>query len=105
MDTDALLYLKRITRLRLKLKNKSKNGKLKKIKRITNKDCRAHETLFNIKRGIWERLDEYICMAESLCCSPNTITTLIIGYTPMQNKLKNKKRISISKEIRKIPCS
>ena len=25
-------------------------------------------------------------MAESLCCLPETITTLLIGYTPIQNK-------------------
>ena len=25
-------------------------------------------------------------MAESLCCSPETVTTLLIGYTPIQNK-------------------
>ena len=31
------------------------------------------------------------CSLESLCCSPETITTLLIGYTPIQNKkfLKN----------------
>ena len=35
----------------------------------------------------------HICVAESLCCSPETITTLLIGYTPIQNKkfLKKKK--------------
>jgi len=27
-----------------------------------------------------------ICMAESLCCPRETITTLLIGYTPIQNK-------------------
>ena len=27
-----------------------------------------------------------ICLAESLRCSPETITTLLIGYTPTQNK-------------------
>ena len=26
-----------------------------------------------------------ICMAESLCCSPETITTLLISCTPIQN--------------------
>jgi len=34
-------------------------------------------------------------MAESLCYSPETITTLLIGYTPIQNKnfkLKKKKK-------------
>ena len=29
-----------------------------------------------------------ICMAESLCCSPETITTLLIGHSPIQNKKK-----------------
>ena len=28
----------------------------------------------------------YVCMAESLCCSAETITTLFIGYIPIQNK-------------------
>ena len=28
----------------------------------------------------------YICMAESLHCSPETITVLLISYTPIQNK-------------------
>ena len=37
-------------------------------------------------RGVWERMDTCICMAESLCSSPETITTLLIGYTPTQNK-------------------
>ena len=37
-------------------------------------------------RGIGERMDAYICMAESLCFSPETITTLLIGYIPIQNK-------------------
>ena len=34
-------------------------------------------------RGIWERMDTGICMAESLCCSPET---LLISYTLIQNK-------------------
>ena len=29
--------------------------------------------------------DTCICMAESLCCPPETIKTLLIGYTPTQN--------------------
>jgi len=32
-----------------------------------------------------------VCMAGYLHCSPETITTLLIGYTPIQNKLKKKK--------------
>ena len=37
-------------------------------------------------RGIWGRMDTCICMAKSLCCSAKTATTLLIGYTPIQNK-------------------
>ena len=41
--------------------------------------------------GVWGGMDTWICMAESLCCSIETITTLLIDYIPMQNKkLKNK---------------
>ena len=44
-------------------------------------------------RGVWGRMDTCICMAESLHCSPETITTLLIGYTLIQNKkLKIKTR-------------
>ena len=31
-------------------------------------------------RGVWGRMDTCICMAESLCCPPETIRTLLIGY-------------------------
>ena len=27
-------------------------------------------------RGIWGKFDTFMCMAETLCCSPETITTL-----------------------------
>ena len=37
-------------------------------------------------------MDTRICMAESLCCSPETITALLIGYTPIQNKKLKKKK-------------
>ena len=33
-------------------------------------------------RGVWGGMDTCICMTESLHCSPETITTLLIGYTP-----------------------
>ena len=36
--------------------------------------------------GVCRRLDTCICMAESLRCSPEAITTLLISYTPIQNK-------------------
>ena len=31
-------------------------------------------------REVWGRMDTCICMAESLNCSPETITTLLIVY-------------------------
>ena len=31
-------------------------------------------------------MDTCIYMAESLCCPPEIITTLLAGYTPVQNK-------------------
>ena len=37
-------------------------------------------------RAVWERRDTCICMAESLHYSHEAITTLLIGYTPIQNK-------------------
>ena len=47
-------------------------------------------------RGVWGRLDTYICMAESLCCPTAMITTLLISYTPIQNKkLKTNKQKTI----------
>jgi len=36
-------------------------------------------------RGVWGRMDTRICVAESLCCSPETTTTLLISYTSLQN--------------------
>ena len=35
---------------------------------------------------LWGRRDTCICMAESLHCSPETTTTLLIGCNPIQNK-------------------
>ena len=37
-------------------------------------------------RGIWGRMDTCICMAESLCCPPENVKSLLIGYTPIQYK-------------------
>jgi len=37
------------------------------------------------------RMDTCVCMADSLCCSPENITTLLIGYSPIQNKKLGKK--------------
>ena len=41
-------------------------------------------------RGVWGRMDTYIRMTESFCCSPETIT-LLISYTSIQNKKFKKK--------------
>ena len=38
-------------------------------------------------REIWGRVDTCICMAESLCCPTETITTLSISYTLIQKKV------------------
>ena len=43
-------------------------------------------------RGFWGRMDTCICMAEFLCCPPETITTLLIGYPPKQNKKLKKEK-------------
>ena len=34
-------------------------------------------------RGVWGRMNTCICMAESLCCPPETITTFLTGYAPI----------------------
>ena len=55
---------------------------------ITNKDLLiAHGTLLNVMcqpgwqgSGVWERMNTIICMAESIFCSPETATTLLISY-------------------------
>ena len=39
----------------------------------------------------WGRMDTCICMGETLHCSCETTTTLLIGYTPTQNKVLKKK--------------
>ena len=41
--------------------------------------------------GVWGRMDARLCMTASLCCPLEIITTLLIGYTPIQNKEFNLK--------------
>ena len=77
MDVYTLLYLKWITHRMY---------------------CVAHGTLLNVMwqpawKGIWGRRDTRTCMAESLCCSPETITTLLIGCTPKQTNKKSLQRV------------
>ena len=40
-------------------------------------------------------MDTWICMAGSLCCLPETITTLLFGHTPIQSKELKKKRSQV----------
>ena len=37
-------------------------------------------------RGVWGRMDTCICMTGSLHCSCETVTTWLIGYSPIQNE-------------------
>ena len=47
--------------------------------------------------GSWGRVDTCMCMAESFDGLRETVTTLLTGYTPVQNK-KLKKNESMHKE-------
>ena len=68
------------------------------LKWITNKDllysagnstqCYVAAWMGGEFGGEWIHVD----MAVSLCCSPETITTLLISYTPKQKVLKIKKK-------------
>ena len=51
--------------------------------------CIAQETLLNEAAwmgGEFGEMHTCICMAESLCCPPETITTLLISHIPIQKK-------------------
>ena len=77
---------------------------------ITNRNyCIVHGALINVmcQPGLKGGLrDTCMYMAESFHCSSETITTLLIGYTPIQNvfgaknikiqfkKIKKKKKLS-----------
>ena len=41
-----------------------------------------------VGREVWGRVDTCICMAESLCCSLETITTLFVNWLYPNTKLK-----------------
>ena len=43
----------------------------------------------------------HICMAETLCCPTETITTSFISYTPIQNlKVQKKKKLGVGVSLR-----
>ena len=47
-------------------------------------------------RADWGKMDTCICTAESLHCSPEIVTTLIINYTPNKKfERERKKRVSL----------
>ena len=56
------------------------------LKSVTNKDllyspgnsAQCHVAAWMGVGGVWGRMDTCICMAESLCCSPETVTRLLI---------------------------
>ena len=50
-------------------------------------------------KGVQGRRDTCICMAESLHYSPETITILLIGYNPIQNKKFKLKKNFLKKRI------
>ena len=57
------------------------------LKRITNKDLLLIYTTWNPAQcyvaawtGVWGSMDTWLCMAESLCSLPETITTLFVSY-------------------------
>ena len=59
------------------------------LKWITNKDLLKHTACFSVlcgspdEKGIRRKVDT--CIAESLYSPPETITTLVTNYTPIQN--------------------
>ena len=67
------------------------------VKWITNKALLvAHETMLSAMwqpgwEGVWGRMETCIWMAQILCCSSETITTLLISYI-------------LIKKVKKIKC-
>ena len=47
--------------------------------------------------GLWGRMETCICTAESLHCSPETVT-LLTGYTPIRNAFGVKKKSKLNKK-------
>ena len=73
------------------------------LKWVTNKDL-LYSTWNSAQyyvaagwEGVWGRMETCICMAESLCCSPETITILLISYTLIQEKSSKQIKISCRK--------
>lgn len=46
-------------------------------------DRKSTSKVFSLHNNHFFRMDTGVCTAESLCCAPETTTTLIISYTPI----------------------
>ena len=60
--------------------------------------CIAQGILLNLiwqpeREGSLGRIDTYTCIAEALCYPPETLTTWLISYNPIQNKKLKKRRV------------
>ena len=51
-------------------------------------------------REFWGRVDTCICKGESLPCSSETVTILLIGYPQAKNKSSNYKRQNCASSAR-----
>ena len=51
-------------------------------------------------RGVWGRMDTCIYKAEALCCEPETVSTLLIEYSPKSNK--KFKKINLCENLDKV---
>jgi len=93
MDMDTLLYLKWIT-----------------SKALMYSTCNSLNVMWQPGwEGSLGRMDTCVCMAEPLYCSSETITTSLIGCTPMQNKKFKKqkikkKRVTCQHVMPLLPC-
>ena len=48
-------------------------------------------------RGVWRRRDTCTYMAETLPCSHEIVTTLLMSSTPIQNKMLPKKKKKVGR--------
>ena len=85
MDMQTLLYFKWIT---------SKN-----LLNNTQNSAQCYVAAW-MEGGAWGRMDTCMCMAECLCSSLETVTNVLIGYTPIQNNKFFKKQYEDKDELR-----
>ena len=67
--------------------------------------------LFNVtwqphRRGVWERMGTCLCITESLCYSPETVTTLFINqlYPNPKLKVKENRFIDVLQKLTYFHC-